>query len=163
MSDLKDRFKKFLDHYSLSPDSLSKKIGGSRGTYFSIQNGKSKPDFSTSENILNSFPEISAEWWFRGKGPMLTSDILSKEEAEELRAENKVILNLYEKASARIALMGKTEGANISPDFVIKKHRGMSAKTATQYARHPEKRSVSKPLSVRVQGVKIPSIMDLLQ
>lgn len=110
MLELKDRFKKFLDHYNLSPDTLSKKIGGSRGTYFSIQNGKSKPDYNTTENILSSFPELSAEWWFRGSGPMLKGDIVSAEDAEALIAENKAIKALY-----RAELQGKTKGASNHP------------------------------------------------
>lgn len=117
LSSLKDRFREFLDYYNLSPDKLEKKIGGSRGTYFAIQNGKSKPDYSTLENILASFPDISAEWLFRGMGPMLKDEILGKDEAEQLKAENKAIKAMY-----RDELLGKTKAAHKCPGVANAKY-----------------------------------------
>ena len=107
---LKDRFKAFLDFYNLSPDLLSKKIGGSRGTYFNIQNGSSSPDYKTLENILNNFPDISAEWLFRGQGSMLKDDLLTREESEAIRAESRAIKSLY-----KAELQGKDSGVSSHP------------------------------------------------
>ena len=91
---LKDRLREMLDHYGIGVKELVDKIGGIRATYFNILNGTSKPDFKTTEALLKGFPDISSEWLMRGRGPMFTYAILSKEEVEALVTENKVLRSM---------------------------------------------------------------------
>lgn len=155
-STLKDRFSALLDHYNISVKELTEKIGGSKATYFNIKNGSSQPDFKTFTAILEGFPDLSAEWFTRGEGPMLKSEIISKEEAEAIIAENKAIKAMY-----RAELLGKDKGANFCPD-TKKVLRIEGAKQAIQNARRVGRRGTSKQVSVRVPGALIvPDLKEL--
>lgn len=143
-----------MDHYGIGVKELVGKIGGSRATYFNILNGSSQPDFKTTVAILNGFPEMSAEWWTRGDGPMLKTSILSKEEADSIIAENKAIKALY-----RAELMGKSKGAILCPDVdrETRKHQFKDAMKSLRGKR------TSKSISVRIPGVKAPTLSDLFE
>lgn len=154
---LKDRMRSLLDHYGIGVKELVEKIGGSRATYFNILNGTSQPDFKTTAAILNGFPDMSAEWFTRGLGPMLRTDILSREEAESLIAENKAIKAMY-----RAELMGKHKGAALlSPDTRERNLREL------QFDDHKKslkgKSTTSKSVSGRVQGSSILQTLELFK
>jgi transcriptional regulator with XRE-family HTH domain len=159
---LKDRLRSLLDYYGIGVKELVEKIGGSRATYFNILNGSSQPDFKTTMAILNGFPEMSAEWWTRGAGPMLKTDILSKEEAESILAENRAIKAMY-----RAELLGKDKGATLnSPEETIKKtdkiFRNELAKTAIRNVRRGGRKSIVVSPG-RVQGASFPNMLELFK
>jgi transcriptional regulator with XRE-family HTH domain len=159
--ELPDRLRKIIDYYGLSVNELAAKLGGSRMKYYNLLNGKAKPDFDTTECILKSFPDVSAEWFMRGDGSMLKSQIATTEEMEKIRNENVVLQSLYEKAAAKISILGKTKGAIISLDKG-KEIRILTAKTLLANSRRTGRNGKSKTLSVRVQGAVIPSILNNL-
>jgi transcriptional regulator with XRE-family HTH domain len=153
---LSDRLREVVDHYGLTVNELASKIGGSRMKFYNLMKGASKPDFGTTEAILNNFPDISAEWLMRGDGPMLKKEIVSQEEVNAIIAENKAIKAMY-----RAELLGKSKGAIISLDRG-KELRILTAKTLLANSRKSGKNVKSKTLSVRVQGAVIPSILNNL-
>jgi len=110
-----DRLGDLLKVYGLNASSLSSEVGGTTAKYYKLLNGKSKPDFETIYAILNRFPDISAEWFMRGEGPMKKSDLISKEEAESLIAENKAVKQMYRDEVLKLALPGKTKGVSNHP------------------------------------------------
>lgn len=134
---------------------IGRRIQKHPSMFYNLIRRDALPSVSTLTEIAMEFPDLDLNYIIRGENK---SEDAASAELERVKGE------LQRREAIITGLLGKSKGANISPDFVIKKHRGMSGKAATQYARHPEKRkNVSKPLSVRVQGVKIPSLLDLLQ
>lgn len=75
-----DRISALLQHYGLSAYSLAAKLGyeGPQKLYKLVQN-KSKPGYETLMDILNQFPELSAEWLMRGEGPMVHGEESSEQ------------------------------------------------------------------------------------
>jgi transcriptional regulator with XRE-family HTH domain len=156
--DLPDRIRKLLDYYKISVNELAVKLGGSRMKYYNLVNGKAKPDFDTTETILKNFPEISAEWFMRGSGPMLKQDILSQDQAQAIIAENKAIKALY-----RAEVAGKHRDAAMSSperDRILRKD---AAKQAIRNVRRSGRKEITKPLSGRVQGANVPSLLELFK
>lgn len=107
-----DRITDLMKVYGLTVNSFASKIGGSTAKYYKLINGKSRPDFETLFSVLDKFPDVSAEWLLRGEGPMRKEDLVSKDEAFELKAENKALQNLLIKSASS---MGKTKGASNHP------------------------------------------------
>lgn len=153
---LSDRLQMLIDHYGLSVNELAKKLGGARMKYYNLLKGTSKPDFDTTENILKNFPEISAEWFMRGQGPMLKQEIISREEFDGIKAENNALQVMYEKAViSKAASLGKSEGAILCPDVT----RGIRKRMTADSMKLPRARRTSRLISVRVPGTAIPNIM----
>lgn len=120
-----DRINDLMRVYGLTVNSFASRIGGSTAKYYKLINGKSRPDFETLFSILDKFPDISAEWLLRGDGPMKKQDLISKDDAMELKAENKALQNLLIK-SASAATLGKYKGVadsskEIRRNFVLDK------------------------------------------
>ena len=68
---IKERFKDFLKHLSISQRKFEANCGISNGTVNNIRDGISSPNL---EKILNRYPELSMDWLIAGKGEMLKSD-----------------------------------------------------------------------------------------
>jgi transcriptional regulator with XRE-family HTH domain len=151
-----ERFAELLKANSLSVNAFVAEIGGTTAKYYKLLNGKSKPDFDTIYAVLDRFPDVSAEWFMRGAGPMLKKELLSAEEAERILAENRTVKDLYREEMKRSALMGKTKGAILCPDM----NREVRKHIAADSMRLPRSRKTSRSVSVRVPGVVIPNIMD---
>lgn len=151
-----ERFAELLKANSLSVNAFVAEIGGTTAKYYKLLNGKSKPDFDTIYAVLDRFPDVSAEWFMRGVGPMLKKDLLSAEEAEKILAENRTVKDLYREEMKRSALMGKSEGAILCPDMTRVVRKKMSAGVM----KLPGIRKTSRTISVRVPGTVIPDIMD---
>lgn len=109
---LAGRLSELLRVYGMSVNALAAEVGGTTAKYYKLLNGKSKPDFETIYAILDRFPEISAEWFMRNEGPMKKGDILSKEDAEILIAENRAVKAMY-----RQELLGKAKGTSSHPQI----------------------------------------------
>lgn len=140
-----DRIRQIIDHYDLTVNELAAKIGGSRMKFYNLTKGLSKPDFKTTESILNEFPDVSAEWLMRGDGAMLKKDLLSAEEAEVIREKLRTIKSLY-----REELLGKRKGATLfSPD----RSRTATAIADVRKAHEPKRKVAQKPNPGRTQGV----------
>ena len=86
-SDISKRFGELVNALDLNANKLSKILGGSTSKYYKLLEGEVKPSYYTTETILSIYPEISAEWLFRGKGEMF---IISKTEEHTTQNEDKI-------------------------------------------------------------------------
>lgn len=99
---MEQRLKDIKDVLGISENEFAKRLGIAQSTLNSYTLGKRKPSFEFAENLLNTFVDISAEWFLRGEGPMLISDIPTdgdteqtldlKAEITRLRAEREELL-----------------------------------------------------------------------
>lgn len=74
-----ERIKAIMNHYNLSVNAFSAKIGANQVTINQQVNGDRKVSLDTILKIVNSFDLISSQWLLTGKGEMLKSP-LPKEE-----------------------------------------------------------------------------------
>jgi DNA-binding XRE family transcriptional regulator len=116
--DLSERMAKLLNHYGLNPNELAKKIGGARTKAYNVISGKTKPQWDTMESILETFPEISAEWLVRGEGSMLKANNVSIEEVEKLKGENLALQALYRSEIEKTIQGKKSEGMIKTPGII---------------------------------------------
>ena len=65
------RFQTILDLENLSPAQLADRLGVQRSGISHILSGRNKPSFELLQRVVQSFPEISAEWLITGKGKPL--------------------------------------------------------------------------------------------
>lgn len=114
-SNLKDRFRSLIDHYNLPVAEVVSKVGITKATYHNIMNGTSKPDFKTTEAILDAFPDVSAEWFMRGEGEMFKGRIATLKELEDLQMENSIFKKMLRDALKESELVGKAKGMSNSP------------------------------------------------
>ena len=75
-----------MNHYNLSVNAFSSKIGANQVTINQQMNGDRKVSLDTILKIVNSFDLISAQWLLTGKGEMLKSSS-SKEESVPITNE----------------------------------------------------------------------------
>ena len=81
-----ERIKAIMNHYNLSVNAFSAKIGANQVTINQQMNGDRKVSLDTILKIVNSFDLISAQWLLTGKGEMLKSSS-SKEESAPITNE----------------------------------------------------------------------------
>ena len=65
-----NRISKLIESTGLNPTSFAAKIGVQQMTLWGQLNGKRKLSLDTVLAILNSYPDLSAEWLLRGTGEM---------------------------------------------------------------------------------------------
>ena len=71
MSETLNRIKQFIDYKGLNIRSFEMEVGFSNGAFASqLKNGRTI-GVDKLENILNTFPELNANWLLTGKGRML--------------------------------------------------------------------------------------------
>ena len=72
MNDVKfnDKLRCMLDYFGMSQNAFAAKANLNRVMINNYLNG-SQPTYETLSNLLNAFPQISAEWLMRGEGSML--------------------------------------------------------------------------------------------
>ena len=90
------RFQTILDLENLSPAQLADRLGVQRSGISHILSGRNKPSFELLQRVVQSFPEISAEWLITGNG-------------KPLKEQNQV--------AASSAASGATSGAANSRSF----------------------------------------------
>ena len=81
-----ERIKAIMNHYNLSVNAFSAKIGANQVTINQQMNVDRKVSLDTILKIVNSFDLISAQWLLTGKGEMLKSSS-SKEESAPITNE----------------------------------------------------------------------------
>lgn len=74
MTTIIERLEAVRRHYDLSGRKLADRLGQRPSTVINYLNGTQAPKLEFIENILNLFPEVSAEWLIRGQGAMLIID-----------------------------------------------------------------------------------------
>lgn len=80
-----NRISKLIESTGLNPTSFAAKIGVQQMTLWGQLNGKRKLSLDSVLAILNSYPELSAEWLMRGTGDMTKGN-----DAQEKRLDNLV-------------------------------------------------------------------------
>ena len=65
------RFQTILDLENLSPAQLADRLSVQRSGISHILSGRNKPSFELLQRVVQSFPEISAEWLITGNGKPL--------------------------------------------------------------------------------------------
>lgn len=70
MSEITKRINEIRDHYRLSGNAFADKLGKVKSTVANYITGKQTPPTDFMVALLDTFPEVSAEWLFRGKGDM---------------------------------------------------------------------------------------------
>lgn len=83
-----ERIQTLLRKKRISANELAKTIGVSSTNVYGYLNGSSKAPMSFVVSVLESFPDLSAEWLLRGEGEMLLPPKKSTylEMAEKLHA-----------------------------------------------------------------------------
>ena len=71
---ISERFGLLVKALELNANKLSKVLGGSTSKYYKLLDGESNPNFDTTNGLLEKFPQISAEWFIRGKGEMFVDN-----------------------------------------------------------------------------------------
>ena len=71
------RFQTILDLENLSPAQLADRLGVQRSGISHILSGRNKPSFELLQRVVQSFPEISAEWLITGNGKPLREQNLA--------------------------------------------------------------------------------------
>lgn len=69
-----NRIKKVVEYSKLSESAFAAKCGLVQNALWYQLNGKRKLSLETVSAVLNSFPEISAEWLLIGNGSMLNAE-----------------------------------------------------------------------------------------
>lgn len=87
MSTIHKRIEQLVTAKGTNLYQISKDLGHKRpDKFYSIVNGKAKPSFDTIEEILNLYPDVNANWLFKGQGEMLIND--DAKEQEQLKLLN---------------------------------------------------------------------------
>lgn len=109
--ELNDRLRDLMNHYKLTVSQMADKVGGSKVKFYNLLDGLNKPDFKTTEAILREFPEVSAEWFIRGDGPMFRVSLaerVEQQEVEALRREKELLEQKVEKTESEVVFLRQT-------------------------------------------------------
>lgn len=71
---MKDRLESILMHYKLNSSKLAEMIDVQRSGISHILSGRNNPSYDFLIRILNTFPDLNANWLLTGKGNMLDID-----------------------------------------------------------------------------------------
>ena len=71
---ISERFGLLVGALGLNANRLSKELGGTTSKYYKLLNGEANPNFETTNGILEKYPQVSAEWFVRGKGDMFVGN-----------------------------------------------------------------------------------------
>ena len=95
-----NRIAKLIESTGLNPTSFAAKIGVQQMTLWGQLNGRRKLSLDTVEAILDTFPDISAEWLMRGTGSMKGDEEQEKRIAnlvDVISMQQETIRNLLDK------------------------------------------------------------------
>ena len=99
-----ERIKAIMNHYNLSVNAFSAKIGANQVTINQQMNGDRKVSLDTILKIVNSFDLISSQWLLTGKGEMLKSSS-PKEKSDPITNER--LLSIIESRQRTIENLSK--------------------------------------------------------
>ena len=85
---MKDRLEMILQKYGLSASHLAEILGVQRSGISHILSGRNNPGYEFLVSLVENFPDLNANWILTGKGKMLISEQIRKEEVA--RQEDKI-------------------------------------------------------------------------
>ena len=74
MSNIVSRVKDYIDFKGLAVRKFEELVGFSNGAFATQYKNNKSIGSDKIENILQSFPELNAEWLLTGEGPMLKNN-----------------------------------------------------------------------------------------
>ncbi|MDO3423965.1 hypothetical protein QWT87_03615 [Chryseobacterium sp. APV1] len=109
MSDFFDRLDKYMEYKGFNDNKITVETGISNGLI-----GKARKRGGLSQEniskILNTYPDLDANWWFRGNGKMLISNEFSNENLvdwEKVIKSQHELLTLKDKEIVRLKNLNK--------------------------------------------------------
>lgn len=80
-----DRIKQIMEMCDSTPAQFATELGINRSNLTHVFSGRNQPSLDLTRKILETFPEIKAEWLIMGTGPMTRSDEfkMNKEQIKE--------------------------------------------------------------------------------
>lgn len=94
------RIQQLKDHFGLSTRAFALKCGMNQPTLDRMLKGINALNLNCVSSILQSFPDVSAEWLMRGVGPMLHS-LATNPEGERLNTLVDTIATLQDTINAK--------------------------------------------------------------
>lgn len=91
---MNERIRKIAKDRCGSVSALARAIGKSQANLDQYINGRVKIPLALVEDILEAFPEVSAEWLIRGKGAMIISDQEPQKQPEVQNGDGIVVKNV---------------------------------------------------------------------
>lgn len=149
--EIKSRFSEEIKALGISKNAIAQEIGFSAQTFTNVTSGRNLPGVLLLNRIQRRYPSFDSNYVVTG--------IRTGEDSEKVKSLIEEVD--YQKAIVS-KLVGKAKGATLCPDR-DKEFRIEGAKQMMHNARRAGKRKISKPMSVRVQGVKAPSLIDLFE
>ena len=100
------RIKKLMDNNKLTPSSFAKKIGSKRANVSHILSGRNKPSLNFLIKIVDSFDDISLDWFIDNEIKSLEKykrpAYLNKNKEEDNIRKIKTIVHFYENGTFRL-------------------------------------------------------------
>lgn len=86
------RIQQLKDHLGLSTRAFAIKCGLNQPTLDRMLKGINALNLNCISSILQSFPDVSAEWLLRGSGPMLLSGVPNQEGDKIIKLANTIAM-----------------------------------------------------------------------
>ena len=100
------RIKKLMDENKLTPSSFAKKIGSKRANVSHILSGRNKPSLNFLIKIVNSFDNITLDWFINNEVNLLDEqkvrvDLNNNNDVDDTK-KIKTIVHFYENGTFRL-------------------------------------------------------------
>ena len=82
-----ERLKNWMDSMALKPSLLAKNLDVNRATISHILSGRNKPSIDFLQKLLNTYPNLNANWLISGLGSMYQN----KEKNQIIRKQSKIV------------------------------------------------------------------------
>ena len=109
-----DRIKQIMEMCDATPAQFATELGINRSNLTHVFSGRNQPSLDLTRKILETFPEVKAEWLIMGTGPMTKSDELKMNKEQNIESTTDQPLNLTENKNNREKSIEKMEEKNES-------------------------------------------------
>ena len=100
------RIKKLMDENSLTPSSFANKIGSKRANVSHILSGRNKPSLNFLIKIVNSFDDISLDWFINNDTIILEDERKNDNLNKYIEVDNpkklKTIVHFYDNGTFKV-------------------------------------------------------------
>ena len=88
------RLEKINEFYGLSSVDLANRLGVQKSSISHLLSGRNNPSFSFITKFINSFPNVSLEWFLIGQGDMLKNTITTTEKSIPVERKENINTNI---------------------------------------------------------------------